>query len=519
MKLRKGFVPGIGPCFANPAEHLATLTAVHRLEMLRDYIFNAFGAGVFMSGVTPGLGGADGLFYVERLDSWMRVWCDLGGCAPEALKFIRKRPAVFAENLQDAILTVSPDRIPLIAAQIEGAWKSRGETFVFCTRSNRYQSISEGNRRSGRIARQEWLYSMVITASDERRAWNRRLLLLGKLFQSLDQDDFSLLIFVGNNPLLAKDEIAFLVASSGHESFEALLQRIRLLEQMELIEEVYLPGAKDRKSRVVLSSRGLKLLQAYWGVEPEDMRRFHPWPQKREGKTRQVRYSVKGLKRINEHTREVREFSLALIDGAKRVSFDHGGVDVSLDTMIGSRLLYRENAQSANWVVPDAVLSASFWTRTWADGQIDRRKHVPATYLLFLELDRATNPITRLADRIRKYGGIWWSLPGRPALIWVINGTPHRESEILAMMEKYRIEGWTVLRERLVIAPENDWWTSHQTSGFHLPLELVGCMSPWRKIWRKPGDFDHHHFLDRAPWSREIARRTRDDCPTPKVYS
>ncbi len=117
---------------------------------------------------------------------------------------------------------------------------------------------------------------------------------------------------------------------------------------------------------------------------------------------------------------------------------------------------------------------------------------------LLLEIDRATNPIGRLADRSLKYGRIWRSLSGNPVQVWVIDGTYWREKEILEIMEEAGIKGWTVLLERLQLDNRAPWWDRF--------LYKQGGLAPLRKIWRRVGDYELHHLLDHAPWEREMSQ-------------
>jgi hypothetical protein len=236
------------------------------------------------------------------------------------------------------------------------------------------------------------------------------------------------------------------------------------------------------------------------------MRRFHAWPQKHSEKNGLV-YSERALTYIKDHTRLVQQFMFGLIDNAWRLQEEHGGVDVYLETIIGKRIYYKDLASGTfDWVIPDAAIDIAFWRKTWRDGYIHDPRIVFSEASLLLELDRATNPITRIPGRIKKYGMIWRSLAGNPVQIWVIAGSPWREKEILKMLEDAGINGWTVLLERLVLKKGDSWWDRFSHKEGVLSYNKHGGMAPLRKIWRRAGDYELHYLLDHAPWEREMSQ-------------
>jgi hypothetical protein len=248
----------------------------------------------------------------------------------------------------------------------------------------------------------------------------------------------------------------------------------------------------------------MEVLAKYWGVSQEHMRRFHPWPQKQKG--RNVIYSEKALTHIKQHTREVQRFIFGLLDNAWRLSKIYGGVDVYLETIIGKRIYFKDlSSGEYDFVIPDAVIDLSFWRRMWRDGKVGEDKIYFSESQLFLEIDRATNPITRLEERIQKYGKIWRGLSGNPAQVWVIDVSPWREKEILEMMEEAGIEGWTVLVERLQLDEGDPWWARFSHKAGTLPYNKHAGVAPMRKIWRNTRDYKMHHLLGHAPWEREMS--------------
>ena len=157
-------------------------------------------------------------------------------------------------------------------------------------------------------------------------------------------------------------------------------------------------------------------------------------------------------------------------------------------------------------MIPDAAVDLSFWRKTWRDGQVHDPKIVFSQANLLLEVDRATNPITRLKSRIKKYGRIWHSLSGNPVQAWVIYGSPWREKEILEMLGEAGINGWTVLAERLILGKDDPWWERFSCKEGTLPFAKHQGRAPLRKIWRKVGDYELHYLLDHAPWERKMSQ-------------
>ncbi len=213
---------------------------------------------------------------------------------------------------------------------------------------------------------------------------------------------------MGDNPLYSIDDLSLLVTSSvtGSSSFEKKEEpragaraRFSSLDERGLLEDTAPPIIGKKSSAV-----GLEVLAKYWGVELESMRRFQTWPQKQSVESG-LQYSEKALSYIKDHTRMVQQFVFGLIYNACRLQKEHGGVDVSLDTIIGKRIYFQDLATSTyDWVIPDAAIDLAFWRKTWKDGHVHDPKIVFAETSIFLELDRGTYSIPRLEERAQKYG-------------------------------------------------------------------------------------------------------------------
>jgi len=219
-----------------------------------------------------------------------------------------------------------------------------------------------------------------------------------------------------------------------------------------------------------------------------------------------VAYSEKALTHIKQHTREVQRFGFGLLDNAWRLHKPYGGVDVYLETIIGKRIYFKDLSTGGyDFVIPDAVINLSFWRRSWRDGKVGESKIYFSESQLFLEIDRATNAITRLEERILKYGKIWRELPGNPAQIWVIDGSPWREKEVLEMLAESDINGWAVLMERLLLEKDDPWWGRSSYRPGTLPYNKHGGLAPLREIWRNTVDYRMHHLLGHSPWIQEMS--------------
>jgi hypothetical protein len=207
-----------------------------------------------------------------------------------------------------------------------------------------------------------------------------------------------------------------------------------------------------------------------------------------------------------------------LFDNARRLQKPYGGVDISLDTIIGKRIYFEDLVtRELDWLIPDAAIGLSFWRRTWRDGQVHDPKIVFSTSRLLVEFDRATNPITRLFERIKKYGRIWHQLSGNPIMVWIIDGTPWREKEILEMMDEAGIPGWSVLVERLKLGQGDPWWEWHTGLDGELPYAKHQGFAPLRDVWRNTKDYELHHLLGHSPWAKTMSQ-SKPPIKVPRGY-
>jgi len=502
-EVRRLQVPGLGTRFAVKTEKTSSLPGVHRYALARHYLQLSFGADVLWDGGSPGLWGSDALIHVRGC-LFVRAWADIGDVAIEALPFINPHPEVFAANMKDFVITTSHERARLIEKNIRTFWPSHSDVIIFSRDTGQMITIpastyAGGKRRIRKILSRENIFSAFGKEAERRKQLVRRESNIGVLFAELSVDHLSALNFVGNNPTFDASDLAYLLTLRDEES---RLDRAKFSEIVRyLVDKKLVEDAPPPLFGVRVSSLGLGVLARYWGCDQETLRRFHPWPQVKE-KGEYV-YSVKPLTKIKEHTRVVQRFVLGLADSAQRLNTSRGGVDIKLDTIIGMRLTFIEEG-SPSWVIPDGYIHLVYWKRSWVDGRVVDNKRTVGLFTILLEVDQATNPLTRLPERIEKYRRVWRSIPGNPALVWVINGTPHRERSLLEMMRDMDVPGWTVLLERLVLDPVDPWWSSHPSMVQGMSYSKTGGFAPLRKIWMSTRDHQLHHLFDLSPWRADM---------------
>ncbi len=520
-------VPGVGECWGVKQEKLGSLPGVRRREMAKGHTIKALGKGALWTGGAPGPWGSDLLFYRQREERWTRVWVDLGEVSVEAAPFVNPDPPLLAHNVDDLILTTSFDRASVINVQLLSLKKpSRDRVSLYCVNEGKpflgERSYHSTETRALGSPLNLQAFETALSKSCLKRLENvRRDQNIGKFFLELGRPDFMLLNYVGNNPVFSAADISFLLSSSTTGSprladrgsvMDNVSERLSRLEKLGLIENASIPSPG-----IKLSARGLEVLAKYWGVHRESLRRFHAWPQKKS-KDGDTAYSEKPLSFIKDHTRLIQRFALGLIDSSWRVQQEHGGVDVFLEAIVGKRITYKDlSSGEYAWVIPDVVMSISFWYKVWQNGHVYEPKNIYSSYDLLVEIDRSSIPYSKLSTRCEKYGRIWRSLSGSPAQLWIIDGSPWREKELLEMLAENDINGWTVLLDRLILNRNDPWWERHSHKPGVLPYEKHGGMAPLRKIWRNTLDYEYHHFLGHSPWKRKMSQ-TKKPIPVPRSY-
>jgi hypothetical protein len=512
VELRQASVAGSGPCLACCKESNSVLLDLHRLEVAREFALQVMGPEAVFAGLSPGFE-ADGEFLWQG--QWWRLWVDIGGCAPEALKFIVDPPQNHGDGVRDVILTAQQGRIDHLAKQVEMKWGGGRRVHIWLVGSEEYRIARTFKRPAStnkwKPYREEDLKGHIRARCRGKIRRNQ----LGEIAAKIDEDDWAMLVEVGNNPLLSPYELAYLTFQT-KKGMEEAIKRTKRLSNLGLIENAKTEKAIHRlESRKVISDLGLELLTHHWGTEPQHVHQFHPWPQHivRRGRSKRT-YSLSWFDQWEEHQVAVRQFTLALIYGARCVSNPIGGVEIRIVTTIGTRLLFRGSRQGRKvkirMVKPDARVEVGIWKRGWLDGDRTLVRQTLLSRSMLVEVDRSTMSLARVKERIDRYGELWRSeTKDEDALVWVIDGTPWREHNILTSMREAGIDGWTVLVERLVLPEEDPWWLIHDPASVlsseqvvRLSHRSIGGMAPWRRIWRTTEHGRMSSLLGVETWKR-----------------
>jgi len=510
-------VKGLGACYADRDEPMSTLMDVRRAEVARRFALRVMGKGAIFASVAPGFE-ADGEFFWR--DHWCRVWVDPGGCAPEALRFVRMPPREFGPEVRDLVVTLDGSRLESLASQVELSWGGGRKVHVMHAPSDRYRVARPRARAMRTKPWKPYGREDVDTHVRSRQRGARKRSLLAGVAKDLDDKDWGLLVEAGNIPLMTRYELAYLQADDLPQMKETI-ERLAALERAGLLETANSPMAQDRlEDRKVLTSLGLELLAAHWGTTITNMVRMHPWPQIVDRETGRPRYGLAWLRYFGDHYRLVRQFGLALVFGARCVSNAIGEVDARLVTTIGGRLLYRSNkgkgeGNRAGVVMPDGLVWARITQRGWMDGVASAPKPV-CEHTLWLEVDRSTMGLARVAEKLDGYARIWASVKSsKPALVWVIDGLPSREVRVLQMMKERGIDGWTATVQRLKLPKDDAWWfvntaATGSAGGSRVGVshDSVGGMAPWREIWKAVDGPGEKPLLGHQPWRKRELRRS-----------
>lgn len=512
-ELRKVKIPGLDVFYAQKKEPDATLLGCHRREAARHFVLAGMGSEAVCSGISPGFE-ADGEFYWDNKDGvpWWRIWVEVGGCAPEALPFIVNPPEEYGDQVRDLVLVSDIERLDLLAAQIENRWGGRHEVSLWQIGSDANRSVrpkSKGVKKLWKPYRRADVEALI----RQRQRGSHHKSYLGKIGCQLSADDWAMLIEIGNNPFFTAYELSYLWTDT-FKGVQMGLERVSRLENLGLLETARDAGPRYlTEGRKVLTWRALDLLAEHWGTTAEIMRRFHPWPQREDSKGKgHVEYSTMWASYLNKHECLTRRFVLALLFGARCVTNLIGGAEVEVDTTIGSRILCRNQAMAPygemTSVAPDARVRVEIWQRGWLEGATTARRSIERRTLL-IEADRSTIPAEKLKDRMDRYATVWKSLaPQRPALVWVIDGSPFREKQVLDMMRERKLDGWTVILERLILPEDDPWWLVHPPTSLSkrgsqvgLRYESIRGMAPWRTIWMTPDRVGYQPLLGLKPWT------------------
>lgn len=523
-KIQSIEVSDLGLCFAWKAETYASLKGIHRLSLVRDFAIGVSGPDSFIDSLSysPSVD-SDGLFPFEN--NFLRLWADIGVVSPEALAFVQSPPTTYSKRVKDVILVPTESRMMDVATQVRIRWSQSVEAYVWINNTDIFQKVVHPLMSRSH----PWKYPSVNKLKNmlvKRINSERRDCISGELAAEMTSLDWTILADAGNNPLLTRWEMANLLGvdidygpnvrnwhNTGIPTAKKVAKRIEILEAKNLLEE---PRREDTKGRLFPSWRGIDLLAGHWGVSLSDFKQFQPWPQSL-GRRDQLRYSTGWLSKMYRHQSLCRQFSLSLVLGGRSISNVLGRARVEIVSMIGSRLLFVDSSdnEKIRWVIPDGYAKVNIERAPWNDGAGGKFRSV-AQHAVFIEIDRATNPLERLDDRLDRYRQVWMALENiNPVLVWVIMGTPYRENYLLDQMRERGLLGYTVLSERLVLKKDNEWWVRNPTyTHFDLEYEAIGGMAPYREIWMSTETGSKLvPFLNHQPW---YMRKLELSKPQPK---
>ena len=115
-------------------EKLSSLPGARRRELAKDHIVKARGKDALWAGSSPGPWGADLIFYQRSTERWTRVWVDHGEVSVEAAPFVGSDLTPPGANVDNLIITTTPDRAAMINVQLLALNKSaRGRVSIFCS--------------------------------------------------------------------------------------------------------------------------------------------------------------------------------------------------------------------------------------------------------------------------------------------------------------------------------------------------------------------------------------------------
>lgn len=486
--------------YARVGETPANIPLSTRLNTARECAGILWGKEPLLEGGTsPGYSGAD--LDLQTKGLYWRIWVDLGECAIEASKIVQKAPVSFHKNVRDLIVTVDETRLGGLVSHVKNRWGGYNDILVAAFGTDKFRTISPRQRYKywfyppGKEKRNNFINERM---SGDNLPVKRYFEWSGDVSSRLSPLDWQTLLYLGYNPMFTRQEIAYVLGGSARD--QRVLEGCDRMLKLGLLQDGVV---KEEPDRLALSSRSLTLFAMRWDVSRNSMRRFQPWPQKYTDDG-WIEYSVKSLTRIDEHTRLVRQFCLSLKSSSARINMGYQGVDFEIQTTVGHRLLYRATVKGLTsdfqWVIPDAKVVATKWKAPLFESRPSVKRSL-SRHSIFFEMDRATNSVGRLDERLDKYAAIWPALMGSGSeLVWVIGGnppSPGREVSILKKMEERKISGYSVLLDRLCLPPADPWWgITTPGLGEALPHSLIGGMAPLRKIWRRTSMEGLVNFLD-----------------------
>ena len=497
-------------CYALPVESDFLTISNRRYTIARYFILATMGKKALLSGISPSAIG-DAETYWNGV--YWRIWVDLGEVAPEAMRMFRNAPDVFADNIRDIIITTKPARFSNLEEQVKINWGRGEEVFLFQDNGEK-NTVIRPVRKFGQVVDNYQMESVDrIFLMRQSKAYS---VVLSNIAPKMRDIHWQLLAEIGNNPFLDEWELSYLIALKQEgdnlvhqrlvEKMDIARKAISWFKENHLIEN---PRLKHSAERIIPTWRSLELMAEYWGVNVKDLKKFQRWPQKTDKRRDQNKYSSAWYQKFHDHQELCREFCLALSFGGRSVANAYGHVNVNVITTIASKITYRSKNKEGKFenvlVVPDGLVEIG----VFKSGENINIPKAISWNTLYVEIDRATNSIQKLDERLDRYQAVWGALQNiSPLIVWVIDGTPYRESEIISKMREREIQGYTVLLERLKLEKGDSWWLDNPPVFGGRDFNAIGGLMPYRKIWRYTGNENGLvPFLNCEPWKESLIRQ------------
>lgn len=520
-----------GTYYAVSEDDFRLLPGVSRRELVRKYAVNRFGYKVLESGLSP-CKNADLIFFDKDSGVWYRIWGDMGYLAPDSLMLFRAQP-LFGSNLIDIIVTAQGgERSEFLKVQTEMEWTEAGPGRVhICDITKGYshritaETAGQGSEIDYDVAMED--YPQVdFSKSNTPKTYNDtkkkginiqclRSIEVAAKSARLSVFDYDLLRYLACNPFLELKEAAVLYSGgyAGRNDIRGLRKErdaiietqnvIGMLTEMGLLQRL---NSKNYANRYILTWQAIDLLGAYHGAIPLFMQKYCQWPQKKFTKEdykkerkylsapypyfdSHNRYADKWGENLYEHQKLCREFSNALISGARTLKSQYG-VDVEADSM---------NTIAANLKTVRYVNGKRRMKHVHPDGRCTIRKSNSlrtSRFQLFLEIERNTNSKEKLIQKIENYKKV---IPAAKSfyreyddiiLVFFFDDRDNSHGSVknkilllLERMKKAKISGY-ISTYSLAVSNIPPAWSPKYAAGED---RITGGMMVYRKIWYSTG--------------------------------
>ena len=411
------------------------LPGISRREMVRKFMVETYGYGIFDTAESPCFNADFRVFYPEQ-NIWIRVWGDMGYIAPECL-MIFNNPPVFGNGIRDIILTSEGiERARFLNVQAEINWKAAQKNSVeiyqteipglsplvpdlsykqnppsYAPDKENYPKISDSDKQICNDTGEE-----IISIQEIR---NQKLC---RKSRDLTRRDYELMRFIACNPFLHLPEIALIIGgdSSDRDDIENCRKEYRriidLTERIPRLAEIgllRLLRSGRMKETYVPSWEGLDLIAAFHGTIPLYLKKYSQWPQQSFEKKdfNQFRrcfdegfhffdshchYKTRWGEIRPDHQKLCGEFGAALICGARsKKGMERKNIKVEGLTTIASNL--KISAFSRGRKIFKQLHPDGSCTVEWGPAGLEKK------WKVFIEIERNTNPVKKLLAKIDKY--------------------------------------------------------------------------------------------------------------------